>query len=136
VATDPDAPASDDLVGGKLSAAISNAIVRLYRDYLGRGPTRARTSIRDDLIVVVMEDTLTKAERTLVAGGEEQEVMRTRASFQRTMKQDMIAAVEQLAKRNVTASMSANHIDPDLACEIFVLDAEAVLEGADGDAEP
>ena len=36
---------------GTLSSAISNAVVKCTRDYTGRGPTKARTVIANDLIV-------------------------------------------------------------------------------------
>lgn len=58
--------ASDE---GTVSAAVSNAVVRLVREYTLRGPTKARTSMSRDLVSVVMADTLTKAERRLVETG-------------------------------------------------------------------
>ena len=118
----PDPVGSEPLAGGQLQSAISNAMVHLYRDYLGRGPNRARTSLRDNVLVVIMEDTLTKAERSLVRDGKEGEVLEVRQSFQRTMRHDMVAAVERLSGRRVIAFMSANHIDPDLASEMFVFE--------------
>jgi uncharacterized protein YbcI len=114
----------DRLAPGQLNAAISNALVRIQRDYLGRGPTRARAVLRDDMIVAVMEDTLTKAELSLVAGGRADEVRRTRRTFQHTMRNDIVAAVEELTGRKVIAFMSDTHIDPDLACEIILLEPE------------
>jgi uncharacterized protein YbcI len=122
----------EPLVGGQLHSAISNALVRLHRDYLGRGPTRARTSIRDNVVVVILEDTLTRAERTLVEDGKSEEVLRVRQSFQRTMEADMVRAVETLSGRRVIAFMSANHIDPDLASETFVLEPEGTPGDGDG----
>jgi len=109
--------------GGELGAAISNAVVRLMAEYTGRGPTKARTSIRDDVIMVVLEDTLTKGERALVRKGRSEKVIDLRGEFQSAMCDDAVTAVEQLTGRSVTAFMSANHIDPDLAAEIFVLEA-------------
>lgn len=44
---------------GSLNASISNAIVGVVRDYTGRGSTKARTSIRDTTVLVMLEDTLT-----------------------------------------------------------------------------
>lgn len=117
-------PGSSGDSKGHLNASISNAIVRLHREYLGRGPTKARTTIHDDTVVVLMSDTLTKAEHSLVADGKEDEVLSTRHSFQRTMRNDMVAAVEEITGRTVQAFMSANHIDPDLACEVMVLEPE------------
>lgn len=114
--------------GGSLSAAISNAIVRITAEYIGRGPTKARTSIRDDLIVVLMQDTLTKAERTLLETGQGDFVMETRSRFQMTMRDAYVAAVEMLTERHVIAFMSTNHMEPDMAAEIFVL--EPIVAGA------
>lgn len=119
---DPARSTGERLAGGQLTAAICNAVVRIQREYLGRGPNKARASIRDDTIVVLMQDTLTRAEQSLVADGRQEDVMRIRQSFQRTMRPDIVAAVEELTARKVVAFMSDSHIDPDLACEIIVLD--------------
>jgi uncharacterized protein YbcI len=107
--------------GGSLAASISNAIVRIMAEYTGRGPTKARTSIRDDLVVVLMQDTLTKAERSLLAAGQGDFVLETRKRHQDTMRDDFVGAVEVLTERKVIAFMSANHMKPDMAAELFVL---------------
>lgn len=120
--TDPTSVPGDHLAGGQLTAAICNAVVRIQREYLGRGPTKARASIRDSTIVVLMQDTLTKAERSLVADGRQEDVLRIRQSFQRTMRADIVAAIQELTGRTVIAFMSDTHIDPDLACEIIILE--------------
>ena len=125
MASQPGSPAGEHLVGGQLSAAICNALVHIQREYLGRGPTRARASFRGDTILVLMQDTLTKAERSLVADGRQEEVIRIRRSFQRTMRSAIVAAVEELTGRRVLAFMSDTHIDPDLGCEIIVLEPDA-----------
>jgi uncharacterized protein YbcI len=39
---------------GQLNAAISEALVRMLADTTGRGPTKARTTIDRDLIVVML----------------------------------------------------------------------------------
>jgi uncharacterized protein YbcI len=110
------------LKGGQLNSAISNAVVHAFSEYIGRGPTQARTSIRDDLVVCLLEQTLTKAERSLVTAGREQMVLDTRRAFQQTMRADLVASVEQLTQRKVIAFMSDNHIDPDIATETFLLE--------------
>ena len=114
----------DRLTGGALAAAISTAVVRIMSEHTGRGPTKARTSIADDLIVVVLQGTLTQAERSLEAAGESESVLKTRALHQQTMRSDLVAAVERLSDRTVLACMSANHLEPDIAAEIFVLAPE------------
>ena len=87
-----------------------------------RGPTRARTTINGTLVVILLEDTLTKGEKTLVAKGHADAVVNMRYRFQQAMADDATSAIEQLTGRRVTAFLSANHIDPDLAAEIFILD--------------
>ena len=50
---------------------ISNAMVRLYKEAFGRGPTKARAQLAaHDTLVVILENSLTVGERNLVAMGE------------------------------------------------------------------
>jgi uncharacterized protein YbcI len=114
-------PKRKELETGPRAAAISNAMVQLLHEYSGRGPTRARTTIGDNVIVCLLADTLTKSERRLVEGGEERLVLEQRSALQRLMRDEAITAVEGLSGRTVSAFMSNNHIDPDLAVETFVL---------------
>jgi uncharacterized protein YbcI len=114
-------PDHKDLERGPRAAAISKVMVQLLHEYSGRGPTRARTTIGNDLIVCLLADTLTKSERKLVDAGEERLVLEQRSALQRLMRDRAITAVEDLSGRMVTAFMSNNHIDPDLAVETFVL---------------
>ena len=121
--------------GASINAAISNAIVGIVRDYTGRGPTKARTSIRDNTVLVMLEDTLTKGERSLVANGRGDKVLNLRFEFQGAMRDEASAAVAEITGRTVIAMMSANHIDPDLAAEVFVLDAPVESPADDVGAE-
>jgi uncharacterized protein YbcI len=119
---------------GSISAAISSAVVQLMREYTGRGPTKARTYVDEDLITVVLQDTLTMGERSLVRDGEADLVLASRKAFQRTMSTQMIAAIERHSGRSVYAFLSDNHIDPDIAVETFVL-APVIDAGADGEED-
>src|SRR5438105_789726 len=112
----------DTTASGALTAAISNSMVSLLHRYTGRGPTRARTTIGEDIIVCVMGATLTKGEQSLVHDGKAEVVLHSRRAFQDTMQADAISAVQQLSGRRVVAFMSNNHIDPDLAVEVFILE--------------
>jgi uncharacterized protein YbcI len=110
--------------GGQQLTAISNAVVQIVREYTGRGPTRARTSIRDDVVVVVMQETLLKAEHSLINDSKAALVVEMRRSFQQTMREELSAAVERLTGRKVIAFMSDSHLDPDYSVELFVLAPE------------
>jgi uncharacterized protein YbcI len=109
---------------GQLSAAIANSVVHVLGEHTGRGPTRARAYVNHDAITVVLRDTLTKGERKLVSDGHSGVVLRTRSLFQDGMRNELVESVEGLTGRTVAAFMSANHIDPDMAVETFVLEPE------------
>ncbi len=112
----------EQLTGGRLNAALAEAVVQIHNQYVGRGPSRGQAFFRNNVIVVVMEEALTKAEQSLVESGRESHVLAMRQEFQRTMEDDLIAAVERLTGCKVLAFMSDNHVDPDMAAELFVLD--------------
>lgn len=115
----------DRPTGGTLGAEISNAVVRITAEYTGRGPTKARSSIRDDLVVVLMQDTLTKGERNLREAGQSDLVAQTRVGYQKAMQHDFVDAIQTLTQRKVIAFMSANHMQPDMSAELFVLEPTA-----------
>jgi uncharacterized protein YbcI len=112
-------------VEGQLTAAISNAVVHCTREYTGRGPTKARTTIGNEIIVTRLEDTLTKGERSLADSGKGDMVLDIRRCFQMTMREELVGEIEKLTGRKVIAFMSDNHIEPDMAVEIFVLESSS-----------
>jgi uncharacterized protein YbcI len=107
---------------GELSMAISREMVGLMKDYLGRGPTRARTYVRDNVIVVVLQDTMTKAERKLVQDGKPDAVRDVRRVFQETLRHETSEAVERLTGRKVISFLSDHDVQTDMAAEIFLLE--------------
>jgi len=116
-----DTPIEAGALGTSQAAAISEAIVGLLHDYTGRGPTKARTTIGPDTIVVTLRDCLTKAERRLCRQGHAPDVLAMRRNYQNTMRDDLIAAVERLTGGTVEAFLSDNLHEPDLAVEIFLM---------------
>jgi uncharacterized protein YbcI len=121
--------------GGRLAAAISNAVVRHIAETTGRGPTKARTTIGQDSIFVVVQDTLTRGERVLVDAGDASIVLRLREAWQRAMQQRLNHEVEQLTGRTVIGFMSSNTIEPDLGVEVFILEpSDARGRVAEGDS--
>ena len=111
----------DPSTSGPRGLAISNLVVRLLSEYTGRGPTQARTHFNDNLVTVVVQDLMTRGEQSLIRDGRAQLVLDTRKAFQQTMRNDLTAGVEQITGRRVTAFLSANHLDPDIAIESFML---------------
>ena len=106
-----------------VTMAISNEMVRLYKEQFGRGPTKARTSwAGPDMLLCVLEDTLTPAERNLAAMHEHQRLRDTRMFFQYASVKEFCEPVERLTGRKVRAFVSGLDSAVDgLATEVFVL---------------
>jgi uncharacterized protein YbcI len=115
-------PSSDAaLSAADQPAAISRVLVQALADLVGRGPMKVRTDVSPNVVTVVMRETLTKAERTLVADGHVDLVIAMRRAFQRTMSPVVVPAIEAITGRRVLAFLSDHHIDPDVSVETFVL---------------
>jgi uncharacterized protein YbcI len=117
--------------GPKL-AAISTLTVRLFGQYTGRGPSKARTFIADDMVIVVLQDMLTTGELTLVDNDRAELVLAIRRVFQDVMSAELTAGIERILERSVIAFLGASHIDPDIALAAFFLapgQPEPVLPG-------
>ena len=106
---------------GAMRATISREIVRLQAEYYGKGPTKAKTYVADDLVVVVLEESFTRAERTLVDRGEREAIQHIRRRFQQQMSDSFTSVVEQATGRKVRAFLSETHLDHDVSVEIFLL---------------
>jgi uncharacterized protein YbcI len=110
---------------GNLSRDLARAMVNLFKEYVGRGPTHARAYVHDDLVVIVLRDTMIKAEKTLADEGEEDLVRGVRRVFQGKFRDDANGIVERLTGRRVLAFLSDHDVDEDVAIEAFVLTEDA-----------
>jgi uncharacterized protein YbcI len=112
---------------GAVRSAVSQAIVQIHAEHYGKGATQAKTYVWENLVVTVLRDVLTTAERTLVGGDRADAVREVRAMFQSTMEETFRTAVERITGRRVSSFMS--QIDPvnGLGVEVFVLEP---LDGA------
>ena len=124
---DPGPAVAPPPIDGALRSAISQAIVRIHAEHYGKGATQAKTYVWDNLVVCVLRDVLTTAERTLVGVDRADAVRDVRTTFQYTMEQTFRSAVERLTGRHVQSFMS--QVDPQngLGVEVFVL---APLDGS------
>ena len=111
---------------GELAAAISDMVVKALAATTGRGPTKAKTTLGENGVFVVLQDTLTHGERMLTDAGEGVAVLDLRRRWQRVMEREIRHSLEELTGRKVIGFMSDNHIDPDLAVEVFVLEPRSL----------
>ncbi len=109
---------------GRLAADISNVVVRLFREYFGKGPTQAKTILQDDVVCCVLRGGFTHAEKTLYKAGRADIVDEGRRAMQNVFEREMRSHVERLTGRRVEAFLSANHHEPDASVEIFLLEPE------------
>jgi uncharacterized protein YbcI len=114
---------------GTLAASIANGVVQAMAGTIGRGPTKARAHISQDLVAVVLRDYMTKSERTLVENGQTEVVLAGRRAIQEAMKTSLVEIVEEAMGRKVEAFFSDNRTHPDMAVEIFVLVPEPTSDG-------
>jgi uncharacterized protein YbcI len=118
---------------GQLGVAISNAVVGELARTTGRGPTQAKTTFSANAVFVVLQDTLTPGERTLVSAGESEAVLDLRRLWQKVMGDSCSRRIEELTGRHVIGFMSDNHIEPDIAVEVFILGPKLDVDANDGE---
>ena len=95
-------------------------MVRLYKEQFGRGPMSARASWAGSH--VILEGTLTAAERNLVRMGEHERLRESRSFFQYASVREFCEPVERLTGRRVRAFVSGIDTAADgLSIETFVL---------------
>ena len=108
---------------------LTNAMVRIYKELFGRGPTKARCDYANpDTLIATLEDSLTAAERNLIALGEHQRVSETRTLLQHASERYFTETVERIIGRSVRAFVSCTDTHRDVSSEVFFLEPVA---GAD-----
>ncbi len=114
---------SDDrLTGGPLNAAIANEIGKLVADFTGRGATKSRAFVHQDVVTCLLEDCATRAEVNLVAAGREELVRVQRDALQRAMEPQLVAVVERVTGRTVRNFLSGTSTLGESSVEVFVLE--------------
>jgi uncharacterized protein YbcI len=107
-------------------AAVTNGIVGLFREYYGRGPTKAKSYLLDDAYVVcVLHHTMTTVEQTLVKTGQGRLVREVRLTFQEALADSFRGVVEEATGRRVATYHSQLTLDPDIGIEFFLLEPRA-----------
>jgi uncharacterized protein YbcI len=106
-------------------------MVMLHKDFYGKGPTKARTYVQDDVVVVLMRGGFTRVEETLLREGRGEAVTRQRGDFQAVMHDRFSEVIQDELGRKVIAFMSASHQDLDLLAEMLLLEP---LDAEEGDA--
>ena len=121
--TTPEETPAESYRGGAQAAAISNALVQLHRRAYGKGPTKAKTYLLDDIVLCVLEGGALRIEETLRDHGEEEMVHQVRRTFQAALNDEFRGIIEGATGRQVRTFMSQFDPQHNIAAEIFFLEA-------------
>jgi uncharacterized protein YbcI len=108
----------------EVEKVISDGLVRLHSQYYGHGPVKARCYYVDDLVLVRLNETFTRAERTLIDRGEKDAIQHIRRRFQQHMAEEFKAVVEQATGRAVFSFLSETNVESDISIECFFLGSD------------
>ncbi|HEX8754509.1 MAG TPA: Na-translocating system protein MpsC family protein [Solirubrobacterales bacterium] len=112
-------------------AEISREIVVLLKDLVGRGPTKSKTYIHEDCVLVLLREGHTRGERTMFEAGASRAVAQGRVDMSETIRGPLIEVVERHAGRKVVGFLSSSQQDPDLISFTFVLETSPLLKDAE-----
>ena len=107
--------------GGRL-AEVSNAVVGIFSECYGRGPTKAKTYAFDNYVVTILEEIFTTVEETLISNGQQDLVRQVRLTFQEAVRDRFIDAVNSAMGRKVRSYHSQVIFDPPTGVEFFILE--------------
>ena len=108
--------------------AISDGMVALLKEFYGRGPTRTKTYYKDEMVVCLLRGGFSRVEQTLLDGGRGSSVIEQRMDFQELMRERFNAVIESATGRQVIGFMSGNQQNPDIMCEVFILEGTDFVE--------
>ena len=114
---------------GGLLEEITRSVVGLHKEFIGQGPTNARTYIGEDLVVCVLQGGFSRAERTLLEGGRRGVVIRQRQALEEVLRQPLSDMIERLAERRVVGFGSAVQPDGELSTVVFHLEPARCTRG-------
>lgn len=115
-------------------AAVGEAVMKLERDFYGRGPSSIRVSVSDsapEVITVLSVDSLTAADRTLVERGSVEAVSAHHRAVHEATGADFCSAVEDTVGQRPDAYLA--QVDPATGYAVRIFVFTDGVEGPDGD---
>ena len=104
---------------GAVRNDLSTALVRLYREFFGRGPVTTATYAFDAGYVTFLRDILVPHERVLLIGGRTDLVSEARAAIREAARERMIGEVQRVTGRPVLHDSFQFQPERNLAIELF-----------------
>lgn len=111
---------------GAETLEVSNAMVRIYKNQFGRGPTSTRTDYAgSNTLICTLYGSMTPAEKTLTNMGESEKTRDLRLLLQYAAETQLRDEVTRITRRTVVAFVSGVDVQQDVAAEIFYLEPAA-----------
>ncbi len=101
--------------------SISDQMSVLHSHWYGCPPSAVKTHVTADVVVCVLEETFTKAERKLVERNQHGGIKEIRRRFQEVMADEFISIVEQETGRRVRSFVSDSDLQENISIEVFLL---------------
>jgi uncharacterized protein YbcI len=117
------------------TAALSREVVAVLKDAVGRGPTKAKTYVHDDCVLVLLREGHTRSEATMFADGGRRGVAQGRVDLSEAVRTPLSTVVERNLGRTVVGFLSSSQQHPDLISFVFVLEPSPLLGPVDGTDE-
>jgi len=126
----PELPGAEEEHRSLLSE-VSREMIRLYKNQFGRGPTKVRSDFAGpNCLICTLEDSMTPAERNMVALDEHARLRDTRTFFQHASEDEFRGVIERLTGRKVCAFVSGIDTAQDVSSEVFYFSpCEATVDG-------
>jgi uncharacterized protein YbcI len=118
---------------GLMRQAILRDVVRLHKEFMGRGPINSKVYMHDDSVLVLMLNGHTPSEQTMLDGGGRRSVAQTRVDLSESVRQRFINVVEGHTGRKVVGFMSSSQQEPDMLSHVYVLKPTDLLTVASDD---
>jgi uncharacterized protein YbcI len=112
-------------MASELEIQIADQMALLQADYYGVPPKEARAYvIPGEIVVVVLRETFTPAEKVLIGNGDADAIQHSRRRFQQLSREDFGAVVEQATGEQVESFLSETNLEKEVAVEIFLMAGE------------
>jgi uncharacterized protein YbcI len=110
-----------DSSAGASADAIGRQVLALVREHSANGATEANVVVAADLVVVTLTGCLTPAAQEVAGAGRDDLALRTRDLLRDGIRAEATAIVSEVTQTPVTAYLTAQHHEPDLALLVFYL---------------
>lgn len=128
---DTAAPAPREAEALPAVAQISREMVTIYKQQFGRGPVTVHTHwCGEDMVVCVLEESLTPAEQNLAKMGEHERLRDMRMFFQYATVEEFCSPVERITGRKVRSFTSGIDTEQDVSVETFLFFPRGEEDGA------